>query len=141
MTKMKFGSVEEEVVTREEFPLEKARATLANEVIAVIGYGVQGPAQALNLRDNGFKVIVGQRKDSSSWKKAIEDGWVEGETVSRLPSLGRRADPARAGAEGIRHAGQDALLLPRLRDDLPGSHEDRGAEWGRYRVGGPEGIG
>lgn len=78
MTMMNFGGVDEQVVTREEFPLKKASEVLASEVIAVIGYGVQGPAQALNLRDNGFKVIIGQRKDSSSWKKAIEDGWKEG---------------------------------------------------------------
>lgn len=76
--KMKFGDTYEEVVTREEFPLEKARQVLKNETIAVIGYGVQGPAQALNMRDNGFKVIVGQRKPSSSWDKAVEDGWRPG---------------------------------------------------------------
>ena len=62
MAKMKFGSVEETVVTREEFPLEKAREILKDETIAVIGYGVQGPGQSLNLRDNGFNVIVGQRE-------------------------------------------------------------------------------
>ena len=56
---MNFGGVEENVVTREEFPLEKAREVLKNETIAVIGYGVQGPGQSLNLRDNGFNVIVG----------------------------------------------------------------------------------
>ena len=58
---MNFGGVEENVVTREEFPLEKAREVLKDEVIAVIGYGVQGPGQSLNLRDNGFNGIVGQR--------------------------------------------------------------------------------
>ena len=62
MAKINFGGVEENVVTREEFPLEKAREVLKNETIAVIGYGVQGPGQSLNLRDNGFNVIVGQRK-------------------------------------------------------------------------------
>jgi ketol-acid reductoisomerase len=81
MTKMKFGSVEEEVVTREEFPLTKAVDVLKGEVIAIIGYGVQGPAQALNLRDNGFKIIIGQRKGSTSWQRAIEDGWKEGESL------------------------------------------------------------
>lgn len=75
MTKLKFASTEENVVTRQEFSLEKARSVLANEVIAVIGYGVQGPAQALNLKDNGFNVIVGQRKNSPSWDKAIADGF------------------------------------------------------------------
>ena len=65
MAKMKFGEVEETVVTREEFPLEKAREILKDETIAVIGYGVQGPGQSLNLRDNGFNVIVGQREGKS----------------------------------------------------------------------------
>ena len=81
MAKINFGGVEENVVTREEFPLEKAREVLKNETIAVIGYGVQGPAQALNLRDNGFNVIVGQRKGGASWEKALNDGWLEGETL------------------------------------------------------------
>ncbi len=81
MAKIKFGGVEENVVTREEFSLEKARETLKDETIAVIGYGVQGPAQALNLRDNGFNVIVGQRKGGKSWEKAVADGWVEGENL------------------------------------------------------------
>ena len=56
MAVMNFGGVDENVVTREEFPLEKAREVLKDEVIAVIGYGVQGPGQSLNLRDNGFNV-------------------------------------------------------------------------------------
>lgn len=81
MAKMNFGGVEEQVVTRAEFPLEKALETLKNETIAILGYGVQGPGQALNLRDNGFNVIVGQRKNSKSWEKALADGWVPGETL------------------------------------------------------------
>lgn len=81
MAKINFGGVEENVVTREEFPLEKAREVLKNETIAVIGYGVQGPGQALNLKDNGFNVIVGQRKGGKSWDKAVADGWVPGKTL------------------------------------------------------------
>ncbi|HEV7349244.1 ketol-acid reductoisomerase [Telluribacter sp.] len=81
MAKLNFGGVEEEVVTREEFPLEKAREVLGSETIAVIGYGVQGPGQSLNMRDNGFNVIVGQRKGGKSWDKAVADGWVPGETL------------------------------------------------------------
>ncbi|WP_149241078.1 ketol-acid reductoisomerase [Dyadobacter sp. 32] len=84
MAKLNFGGVEEEVVTREEFPLEKAREVLSNETIAVIGYGVQGPGQSLNMRDNGFNVIVGQRKGGKSWDKAVADGWVPGETLFEL---------------------------------------------------------
>jgi len=81
MAKINFGGVEENVVTREEFPLEKAREVLKNETVAVIGYGVQGPGQALNLRDNGINVIVGQRKPSKSWDAAVKDGFVEGKTL------------------------------------------------------------
>ncbi|CAN5887771.1 ketol-acid reductoisomerase [soil metagenome] len=84
MAKINFGGVEENVVTREEFPLDKAREVLKDETIAVLGYGVQGPGQALNLRDNGFNVIVGQRKNSKTWDKAVQDGWVPGETLFEL---------------------------------------------------------
>lgn len=81
MAQIDFGGVTEEVVTREEFPFEKARKVLKDETIAIIGYGVQGPAQALNLRDNGFHVIIGQRVGGKSWDKAVADGWVPGETL------------------------------------------------------------
>ncbi len=81
MALIDFGGVKENVITREEFPLEKARQTLKEETIAIIGYGVQGPGQALNLRDNGFNVIVGQRSPSLSYDKAIADGFVPGETL------------------------------------------------------------
>ena len=76
-----FGGVQEHVVTREEFPLQKALEVLKDEVIAIIGYGVQGPGQALNLRDNGFNVIIGQRRQSPTWDKAVQDGWIPGETL------------------------------------------------------------
>ncbi|MAL17402.1 MAG: ketol-acid reductoisomerase [Balneola sp.] len=90
MALLNFGGVEEEVVTREEFPLEKAQETMKNETIAVLGYGVQGPGQALNLKDNGFNVIVGQRKNSSTWDKAVEDGWVPGETLFEIEEAAQR---------------------------------------------------
>jgi ketol-acid reductoisomerase len=83
MAQINFGGTVEEVVTREEFPLEKAREVLANETIAVIGYGVQGPGQGLNMRDNGFNVIVGQRK-GKTYDKAIADGWIPGETLFEI---------------------------------------------------------
>jgi ketol-acid reductoisomerase len=81
MAKINFGGVEENVVTREEFPLQKALETLKDETIAIIGYGVQGPGQSLNLRDNGFRVIVGQRQNSPSWERAVADGWVPGKDL------------------------------------------------------------
>ncbi len=81
MAKLNFGGTIENVVTRDEFPLSKAREVLKDETIAILGYGVQGPGQALNLRDNGFKVIVGQRPDTPSWDKAARDGFVPGESL------------------------------------------------------------
>ena len=91
MAKINFGGVEEKVVTREEFPLEKAREVLKNETIAVIGYGVQGPGQSLNLRDNGLNVIVGQREGSKSWEKAVADGWEPGKTLFGIEEAAERA--------------------------------------------------
>nr|WP_319400344.1 ketol-acid reductoisomerase [uncultured Carboxylicivirga sp.] len=91
MAKINFGGTEENVVTREEFPLEKAREVLKDETIAVIGYGVQGPGQSLNLKDNGFNVIIGQRKESKTWDKAIADGWVPGETLFEIEEALERA--------------------------------------------------
>lgn len=90
MAKINFGGVQENVVTREEFPLSKAREVLKNEVIAVIGYGVQGPGQSLNLKDNGLNVIVGQRKNSSSWEKALRDGWKEGKDLFEIEEACKR---------------------------------------------------
>lgn len=90
MATINFGGVDETVITREEFPLSKAQEVLKDEVIAVIGYGVQGPGQALNMRDNGFNVIVGQRKDSPSWDRALQDGWVEGETLFSIEEAAER---------------------------------------------------
>ena len=89
--KIDFGGVKENVVTREEFPLEKARKVLKDEIIAIIGYGVQGPAQAMNLRDNGFNVIIGQRKGTESYKKAKKDGWIEGKTLFTIEDAADKA--------------------------------------------------
>ena len=91
MAQINFGGVEEKVVTREEFPLEKAREVLRDETIAVIGYGVQGPGQSLNLRDNGLNVIVGQREGSKSWEKAVADGWEPGKTLFGIEEAAERA--------------------------------------------------
>jgi len=77
-----FGGVKERVITRQEFTLAKARSVLKHEVIAVIGYGVQGPAQALNMKDNGFNVIVGQAREfKRDWDRAVADGWVPGKNL------------------------------------------------------------
>jgi len=90
MARINFGGVEEEVVTRGEFPLEKAREVLKDEVVAVLGYGVQGPAQAMNMRDNGIKVIVGQRQGTKNWDRAVADGWVPGETLFSVEEAAER---------------------------------------------------
>ncbi len=90
MAEIRVGDEQETVITRDEWPLERALETLKDETIAVLGYGVQGPGQALNLKDNGFRVIVGQRKDSPSWDKAVADGWTEGETLFEIGEAARR---------------------------------------------------
>ena len=87
---MNFGGVEETVITREEFPLEKAREILKDETIAVIGYGVQGPGQSLNLKDNGFNVIVGQR-EGKTFDKAVKDGWIPGKTLFNIEEACEKA--------------------------------------------------
>ncbi len=91
MATINFGGVVENVVKRNEFPLEKAKEVLKNETVAVIGYGVQGPGQALNLKDNGINVIVGQRKGTDSWDKAIADGWQENVTLFELEAACEKA--------------------------------------------------
>ena len=87
---MNFGGVIEEVVTRSEFPLERALEALRGETIAILGYGVQGPGQACNLRDGGFNVIVGQRP-GKTYDKAVADGWEPGETLFSIEEAARRA--------------------------------------------------
>lgn len=91
MAKIDFGGVLEDVVTADEFPLSKAKEVLKNETVAVIGYGVQGPAQALNMKDNGFSVIIGQREGGSSWKRAEADGFVPGKDLFSLEEATERA--------------------------------------------------
>src|SRR5512145_3474221 len=91
MALIDFGGTKETVVTRKEFPLAKARKVLKKEVIAIIGYGVQGPAQALNLKDNGFPVIIGQAKSfKRDWDRAVADGWVPGKTLFDVEEAVRR---------------------------------------------------
>jgi len=89
MGKMNFSGVEEEVITREEFPLEKARQALKDEVVAILGYGTQGMAQSLNMRDNGINVIVGL-KEGRSWEKALKDGWQPGKNLFSIEEAAHR---------------------------------------------------
>ncbi len=92
MAVIDFGGVKENVVTRKEFSLAKARKVLKKETVAIIGYGVQGPAQALNMKDNGINVIIGQSKAfKSDWNRARKDGWVPGETLFDIEEAVERA--------------------------------------------------
>src|SRR5512137_2286347 len=92
MAIINFGGTKEQVITRKEFPMAKARQVLKNEVIAIIGYGVQGPAQSLNLKDNGFKVIIGQASAfKRDWDRAKKDGWKPGKTLFEIDEAVRRA--------------------------------------------------
>ena len=91
MAIINFGGTKEQVVTRKEFPMARARKVLKDETIAIIGYGVQGPAQSLNLRDNGFKVIIGQASAfQRDWDRAVKDGWVPGKTLFEIDEAVRR---------------------------------------------------
>ena len=91
MATIDFGGVKEEVITRGEFPVARAREVLKGETIAVIGYGVQGPAQALNMRDNGCNVIIGQAsKFQKDWDRAVRDGWVPGKTLFEIEEAAER---------------------------------------------------
>jgi len=115
MAKIDFGGTLETVVTRDEFPLEKARKVLKDEVIAVIGYGVQGPAQSLNMRDNGFKVIIGQAPEiKKDWDKAVKDGWKPGKTLFPIEEAAEKGTM-------VQYLVSDAaqkLLWPRMRPCL-----------------------
>jgi len=90
VAKIDFGGVVEEVITSEEFSLKKAREVLKNETIVILGYGVQGPAQALNLKDNGFSPIIGQLEGDAYWEKAVKDGFVPGKTLFPIEEAAKR---------------------------------------------------
>ncbi len=90
MALIDFGGIKEEVITAQEYPIEKARNFLKNEIVAVLGYGVQGPGQALNLKDNGINVIVGQREGGRSWDRAKADGFIPGKTLFPLEDAAKK---------------------------------------------------
>ena len=114
MAKINFGGVVEDVVTRDEFSLDYAREVLKNEVVAVLGYGVQGPAQSLNMRDNGINVIIGQKSGSPSYDKAVKDGWVPGKT---LFSLEEAAEKGTVIQYLVSDAGQ-MMIWPKIKPHL-----------------------
>jgi ketol-acid reductoisomerase len=91
MAKINFGGVVEDVITVEEFSLDKARDILKDETVAVIGYGVQGPGQSLNMKDNGINVIVGQTKEfKNDWDRAVKDGWEPGKTLFEIEEAAKQ---------------------------------------------------
>ncbi|MFH1581993.1 MAG: ketol-acid reductoisomerase [Pseudomonadota bacterium] len=114
MANIDFGGVVEEVITSEEFSLDKAREVLKDETIVILGYGVQGPAQALNLKDNGFPVIIGQLEGDEYWNKAISDGFVPGETLFPLEEAARKGTIIK---ELLSDAGQ-AATWPQVKECL-----------------------
>jgi ketol-acid reductoisomerase len=114
MAKIDFGGTMEDVVTLEEFTLEKAREILKDETITILGYGVQGPAQALNLRDNGFSTIIGQMEGDAYWEKAIADGFVPGETLFPIEEAAKRGTIIK---ELLSDAGQVATW-PKIKECL-----------------------
>ncbi len=114
MATMNFGGVTEEVVTSDEFSMEKARTILKDEVVAVLGYGVQGPGQAMNMKDNGINVIIGQREHTSSWEKALADGWVPGKDLFSIEEAAKKGTVVQYL---LSDAGQ-AQLWPTVKEQL-----------------------
>jgi ketol-acid reductoisomerase len=93
MVELYFGGVKENVITRKEFTVVKAQKILKDEVVVSLGYGIQGAAQSLNMRDNGVKVIIGQEKEGifkKEWDKAVADGWVPGENLFPLEEAAKK---------------------------------------------------
>lgn len=122
--KVNFGGVEETVVTRDEFPLEKARETLKKEIVAVLGYGSQGPGQSLNLKDNGFNVVVYQREHYSksgekptNWEKALKDGWIPGKTLFSSPTEATKRGTI---ISFLLSDASQPVIWPSIKDDVDG---------------------
>ena len=80
MKELDINGYKETIIERSDYPIELCKQILNNETTAILGYGPQGRGQGLNMRDQGFDVILGIRK-GISWEKALEDGWVEGENL------------------------------------------------------------
>ncbi len=90
MRDIQVGDVKETVIERGDYPPAKLKAVLGAETVAVLGYGVQGRGQSLNMKDNGVTVIVGQREKTKSWDLAQQDGWVPGQTLFPLEEAAKR---------------------------------------------------
>jgi ketol-acid reductoisomerase len=90
MRQIQIGNVTETVVERADYPPQRLQAILGSETVAVLGYGVQGRGQSLNMKDNGVNVIVGQREKTRSWDLAVQDGWTPGRTLFPLEEAAQR---------------------------------------------------
>lgn len=90
MRQIQIGQHQETVVERADYPPEKLQAVLGKETVAVLGYGVQGRGQSLNMKDNGVRVIIGLRDQGRGWDLAQQDGWVPGQTLFPLEEAAQR---------------------------------------------------
>ena len=91
MKQIDINGYKEEIIERSDFPIEKCKTILKNKVTTILGYGPQGRGQGLNMRDQGFNVILGLRK-GASWVKALEDGWVAGENLFEIDEATKKGN-------------------------------------------------
>ena len=133
-TEIKIGNTSETVVERSDFPPERLRSILGNETVAVLGYGVQGRGQSLNMKDNGVRVLIGQREKTRSWDLAAQDGWVPGQTLTdwyRLP-LSADLPPGEYWLEIGAYQSVTTRRLPLL--DEQGGSDRTSLLWGPIRI-------
>src|SRR5438876_620999 len=90
MRTIQVGNSKETVVERGDYPPERIKAILGNETVAILGYGVQGRGQSLNMKDNGVNVVIGLREKGRGWDLAQQDGWVVGKTLFSLEEAATR---------------------------------------------------
>jgi ketol-acid reductoisomerase len=91
MKQIDINGYREEIIERSDFPIEKCKTILKNKVTTILGYGPQGRGQGLNMRDQGFNVILGLRR-GASWNKALEDGWVASENLFEIEEATKKGD-------------------------------------------------
>ena len=89
MKELDINGFKELIIERSDYPIESCKKILDNKTTAILGYGPQGRGQGLNMRDQGFDVILGLRK-GESWDKAIGDGWLEGENLFEIEEATKR---------------------------------------------------
>jgi ketol-acid reductoisomerase len=90
MRQIQIGDVKEKVVERADYPKERIKEILGKETVAVLGYGVQGRGQSLNMKDNHVNVIIGLRDKGRSWDLARQDGWEPGKTLFSMEEAAQR---------------------------------------------------